>query len=147
MNCYILMRNILNSFLFEYTLTNLLTNTQNYWNLSLKVDISEQKISYILWAMLENGWKCIFNWVSYFISILLKFYVFCGAYAVQKNNPSLLKNSRIICLHFVKFLKKYFLNNLNTFLFLKVSSKIEEHLWLHFVFFLNRLSSYEAIHC
>ena len=36
-----------------------------------------QKISDILWDMLENVCKCIFNCVSWFVSILLYFNVFC----------------------------------------------------------------------
>ena len=38
-----------------------------------------QKISDILWAMIENGWKCIFNYVSRFVSIIQYFHELCGA--------------------------------------------------------------------
>ena len=36
----------------------------------------------ILWAMLNNGWKCIFYYVSWFVSIILNFNAHYGAYSL-----------------------------------------------------------------
>ena len=89
-------------------------------------------------TMIGNGWKCILNCVSWIISIILNFNAICDAHAVQRQSYRiLLKNNRIICLILRIILGNYFLT---------VSSEVENHLWLYFVYFLNHLAIYEEIH-
>ena len=38
-----------------------------------------QKVSDISWTMLGNSWKCIFNCVSWFVSIVVNFNALCDA--------------------------------------------------------------------
>ena len=57
-----------------------------------------QKISDILWARIENGWICILNCVSWFVSIILNFNALCNAYTVHRHYTVLLKRKKIFCL-------------------------------------------------
>ena len=41
-----------------------------------------EKIYDILWAMIGNDWKCIFNCVLWFVSITLNFNALCDASAI-----------------------------------------------------------------
>ena len=43
-----------------------------------------QKVSVILWAMIKNDWKCIFNCVSWFVPVRLNFIALCDAYTGLK---------------------------------------------------------------
>ena len=45
-----------------------------------------QENSHILWAKLENGWKCIFNCVSWFVSAIQNFNALCDAYTVYRHD-------------------------------------------------------------
>ena len=78
--------------------------------------------------MLGNGWKCILNCLSWFISAILNFNAFFNEYTVQRHYTELLRRNRIFCLILRIFLGDYFLT---------VSDKIEDHLRLYFVYFLN----------
>ena len=90
-----------------------------------------QKVSDILWIMFENGWKCILNCVSRFVSVMLNFNALCNAYTVQRHYTELLRSNRIFCL----LLGIIFWN-----CFLTVSNEVEDYLWLYFVYFLNHFS-------
>ena len=57
----------------------------------------KEKISDILWTMFGNSWKCIFNCVSWFLSLILNFSALCGAYTVLRHYTLLLKSNRIFC--------------------------------------------------
>ena len=59
------------------------------WIKECFVYIIAEKIFDISWAMLGNGWKCIFNRVSWFISIILNFNALRDAYTVQRQNYAL----------------------------------------------------------
>ena len=39
---------------------------------------------FLVWAMLENGWMCILNYVSWLVSVILHFNALCDEYTVQK---------------------------------------------------------------
>ena len=53
------------------------------------------KISNIYWTMLGNGWKCILNCVSWFVSVILNFKALCIAYTVQRHCTDLLRSEVI----------------------------------------------------
>ena len=78
-----------------------------------------QKISDKVWVVLEKGWKCIFNCVSWFVSIILNVSALGDAYAVQRHYKMLLKSNRMLCL----ILGILFRN-----LFLTVSDEVEDPL-------------------
>ena len=82
-----------------------------------------QKISDILWVILENGWTCILNCVSRFVVIIPNFNALCNAYTVQiQSYTALLKSDRIF------------------------SNEGDDHSWLYFVF-LNYSPLFEKIDC
>ena len=79
------------------------------------------KIPDILWIMHKNGWKCILNCGSWFVSVILNFNALCDAYTVLRNYAELLGNNRIFCLILGIIFGNYFLS---------ASNKDGNHLWL-----------------
>ena len=89
--------------------------------------------------MLRNGWICIFNCISWFVSIILNFNTLCDAYTVQTQcYTGLFKSSRIFCLILGITFGNYFLI---------VSNEDDDYLWLYFVFILNYPPMYKEIDC
>ena len=88
--------------------------------------------------MLENDWKCILNCDSWFVSIIQNFKAIYDECTVQRQYIVLLKNNRLFCLILGKNFGNYFLTT---------SNKVEDQLWIYFVYFLNHLPRYEEIHC
>ena len=93
-----------------------------------------QKVSDTLRAKLKNCWKYILHCISSIVSNIRNLKVLCDAYTVQKLYTSLLKCNGIICLLIGIVFGNFILT---------VFNKVENHLWLHLVYFLNHLAIYE----
>ena len=98
-----------------------------------------QKIFDALWVIHGNGWICILNCVSWFVSTILNFNALCDAYTVQMQSYTvLLKSNRIFWLMLGTSFGNYILT---------VYNEGDYHLWLYFLYFLDYLSMYEETDC